>query len=245
VNGFNPQPLTKWKRLSLAIWGLGSIWAFLLLTKERDLVACESTCFFESFLKHSDVLLEPLVTEQETLLFRRHQSLNPSSVEEFPSEYHVWPKPIPSRAGPSLKRKQAIPKLSVPTLETNIETKATCRPPKKDTEVENKTKSSRTKTRSGGGKKAEPRRLQNMASQKKYRDKRANTANLVSSSIHLTVHAHQQMSRYIIKIRRALNDKSTVSSMRCLVNVYQIVDEYRESIRGKYDNHLRHLRLIA
>ena len=215
------------------------------MTKERDLVACESTCFFKSFLKHSDVLLEPLVTEQETLLFRRHQSLDTSSAEEFPSEYHVSPKPDPTRAGPSLKRKRAIPKLSVPTLETNIETKATCRPPKRDPEVENKTKRPRTKPRRGGGKKAEPRRLQNMASQKKYRDKRANTALLVSSSTRLTVHAHQQMSRYIIKIRRALNDKSTVSSMKCLVNVYQIVDEYRESIRGKYNNHLRHLRLIV
>jgi hypothetical protein len=74
-----------------------------------------------------------------------------------------------------------------------------------------------------------------MASHKKYRDKRANTANLVSSSTHTTVHAHQQMSRYIIKIRRALNDKSTLSSMKCLVNVHQIVDEYRESVKSKFN----------
>jgi len=33
----------------------------------------------------------------------------------------------------------------------------------------------------GGGRKGEPRREQNMAAQKKYRDKRVNTAHLVSA----------------------------------------------------------------
>ena len=71
-----------------------------------------------------------------------------------------------------------------------------------------------------------------MAAKKKYRDKRVKSARLVSS-IRLGALAHQQMSDCIVKIRRALNDRSTVSSMKCLVNVHQIVDEYQNLIKGE------------
>lgn len=125
-------------------------------------------------------------------------------------------------------------KLSISTLET----KNASQPPKKDPEIEEKDKRSKRRSRGGGGRKEEPRRRQNATSQKRYRDKRVNTAHLVSPSTPFNVHTDQQMSKYIVKIRRALNDRTTVSSMKCLVDVYQIVDEYRESIQSKLNDHL-------
>ena len=71
-----------------------------------------------------------------------------------------------------------------------------------------------------------------MAAQKKYRDKRVKSAHLVSP-IRLGASAHQQMSDCIVKIRRALNDRSTVSSMKCLVNVHHIVVEYQNLVKGE------------
>jgi hypothetical protein len=126
-----------------------------------------------------------------------------------------------------------------------LKTEATCQPSKIQPEREKETTRPKRGRKRGGGRKEEPRRKQNIAAQKKYRDKRANTANLVSCSTRLTVHTNQQMSRYIIRIRRALNNRTTVSSMKCLVNVYRIVDEYRESVKSELIDHLQDLRLIV
>jgi len=42
------------------------------------------------------------------------------------------------------------------------------------------------------------------------------------------------MNRYIIKIRRILEHKSSITPKKCLNQLTSIVDEYRESVKGKF-----------
>jgi len=111
----------------------------------------------------------------------RYPSPASSSEEEVSSEYLPSPITMPSRAGFSSKKRQRdliSPKSPTPLVD--VEEFSPSQSSSSSVFVK-KGKNPVKGKKGGGGRKGEPRREQNMAAQKKYRDKRVNTAHLVSA----------------------------------------------------------------
>jgi hypothetical protein len=109
----------------------------------------------------------------------RYPSPKSSSDEESSSEYLPFPTIMPSRSGPSVTKRQTgviSSRSATPLIDVEEYSPSQCSSP---SVFVRKSKNQVKRKKGGGGRKGEPRREQNMAAQKKYRDKRVNTAHLV------------------------------------------------------------------